>query len=199
MVRLVSKKEGIMKAYLPIAAIALLFSTALASAQTVYSVDAIHSSVLFRLMHADTAPFYGRFNRVSGTIKSDANAPTEIDVVVEAGSVDTNQKDRDEHLRGPDFFDIKQFPDIRFKSTGVKKSDDSTFEVTGDLTLHGTTKPITVTFKRTGMGKNAQGKDVIGFETTFTIKRSEFGVSGYVGKGLGDDTTLIIALELIKQ
>lgn len=188
-----------MKAHLSVAGIVLLFSAALASAQTSYSVDAMHSSVLFRVMHVDTAPFYGRFNRVSGTINTDAGAPTQLEVVVEADSVDTNQKDRDEHLRGPDFFDVKQFPDIRFKSTGIKKIDDTTFEVAGDLTLHGTTKPITVTFKRTGMGKNAKGQDVIGFETTFTIKRSEFGVSGYVGKGLGDDTTLIIALESIKQ
>ncbi len=164
-----------------------------------YSIDAIHSSFLFKIFHADTANFYGRFNKASGLIKTDANTPTELNIVVEAESVDTNNKARDEHLRGPDFFDTKQFTDITYKSTGIKKVDDTTYEVAGDLTMHGTTKPLTITLKHTGNGKNVQGKETIGFETTFTIKRSDFGVSGYIGKGLGDEVTMIISLESTKQ
>lgn len=165
-----------------------------------YAVDPIHSSVLFKIKHMDTAWFYGRFNKSSGAVKTDAGAPTELSISVDAESVDTNNDARNEHLRGPDFFDTKQFPQINFKSTAIKAGEKpDTFEVAGELTLHGTTKPITLTLTKTGQGKNVQGKSIIGFETSFTIKRSEFGMSGYVDKGIGDDVTLMISLEAIQQ
>lgn len=164
-----------------------------------YSVDPIHSSFIFKVQHANAANFYGRFNKAAGEVKTDAGALTSLSVNVEAESIDTNNKMRDEHLRSPDFFNTKEFPEITFKSTEVKKTGDNDYDVTGELTLHGTTKSITVKVTKTGEGKNAQGKDVIGFETSFTIKRSEYGMSGYIGKGVGDEVTLIVALESVKQ
>jgi polyisoprenoid-binding protein YceI len=163
-----------------------------------YTVDQIHSSILFKVKHADAANFYGMFRKVEGAVVTNGDAVKSVTVRIDAESIDTRNKDRDDHVRGPDFFDTKQFPDIIFTSKEVKAVDGG-FEVTGDLTLHGTTKPQTLKLVRTGAGKNVQGKDVIGVETSFTIKRSDFGVSGYVGKGVGDEVTLIISIECVKQ
>ncbi|GIW77935.1 MAG: hypothetical protein KatS3mg104_2998 [Phycisphaerae bacterium] len=178
----------------------ILFSVVSYAPAQSYSVDPIHSSFLFKVKHVDTAWFYGRFNKSSGVIKTESGAPTELHIVVDAQSVDTANSARDDHLRGPDFFDVKQFPDITFKSTSIRPGQNpDEYEVSGELTLHGTTKPISLTLRKTGEGKNVQGKPVIGFETSFTIKRSEFGVSGYVNKGIGDEVTLIVSIEAIQQ
>ena len=172
--------------------------TSTASAQS-FVVDPVHSLAMFRVNHFDTANFYGRFNRMEGAVVVEADEVKSLDIRVDAESVDTNNKDRDAHLRGPDFFDTKQFPDITFKSKSVKKTADKTFEVVGELTLRGATKPVTVTLIKIGEGKNVQQQDIIGYETTFKIIRSEYGVTGYVGKGLGDEVTLTVSIEAIKQ
>ena len=98
-------------------------------------------------------------------------------------------------MRGPDFFDTKQYPDITFASKSVKKTGDKTYEVTGELTLHGTTKSVTVTFTKTGDGQNVKGMPMVGYETTLTLRRSDYGVSGYVGKGVGDEVTWPIRID----
>ncbi len=164
-----------------------------------YAVDPIHSSVVFKILHADTANFYGRFNKLTGIAKVDGGTLAELTLTVDAESVDSNNKARDEHLRNPDFFNTKEFPEIRFKSTGIKKLEDKKYEVVGELTLLAQTKPITIQLVHTGTGKNMQGKDLVGYETTFTIKRSEFGMSGYIDKGIGDEVTLTVSFEAIKQ
>lgn len=182
-----------------IALLALLSSAALTMADN-FTIDPLHSSVVFKIAHFDTSNFYGRFGRVDGTITVENGAPTALNIRVDADSIDTNSKERDDHLRGPDFFDVKQFPDITFKSTTVKAAEDGkSFEVTGDLSLHGVTKPITVTLAKTGQGKNMKGVDILGFETSFTIKRSEFGMSGFLNKGVGDEVTLTVSFETVKQ
>ena len=182
---------------------ALLFATAassLAIAADTFKVDPVHSSVIFKIAHFDTANFYGRFGRIEGSVTSEGDKPTALEVKVEADSIDTNNADRDKHLRGPDFFDTKQYPDITFKSTAVKPgADDKSFEVTGDLNLHGTAKPITVKLTKIGQGQNVKGTPIVGYEATFTVKRSEFGMSGYINKGIGDEVTLTVSLEAVKQ
>ena len=182
-----------MKRYRLAVAAVSLFSLA-ARADTL-AIDPVHSSVVFKIRHFDTANFYGRFDRVDGTITTDAAGISALHVRVDADSIDTNNKDRDAHLRGPDFFDTKLFPDITFVSKTIKKMDGSTFEVTGDMTLHGTTKSIVVTLDKTGGGQNVKGMPISGFETTITLKRSDYGVSAYIGKGIADEVTLTISLE----
>ena len=162
-----------------------------------YKVDPIHSSLLFKVKHAETANFYGAFEKASGTVVTEGDAIKSVSVTIDASSVATRNSKRDEHLRGPDFFDVKQFPEITFTSKEVKAASDG-YDVTGELTLHGSTKPLTLRLVKTGSGKH-MGKDILGVETTFTIKRSDFGMSGYVGKGVGDEVTLIISLECVKQ
>ena len=100
----------------------------------------------------------------------------------------------EKHIKSADFFNAAQFPDITFKSTSVKADGDDSFDVTGDITLHGVTKSITVSMKRLGIGKGMQGETRIGYTTEFRVKRSEFGITKYEG-AVGDEVTLYINLE----
>jgi polyisoprenoid-binding protein YceI len=120
-----------------------------------------------------------------------------FDVTVKVDKLDTANAKRDQHLKSSDFFNAKQFPDIEFKSTGVKSTGDKTFDVTGDLTLHGVTKSITVPMTFVGAATTPMGARA-GFDATFTIKRSDYGMNFMPGM-VGDDVTLMINLEGVKQ
>ncbi|HEX8325264.1 MAG TPA: YceI family protein [Tepidisphaeraceae bacterium] len=184
----------------PLTVLALLavMTAAPAFAQT-FAIDPVHTSLLFKVKHFDTSNFYGRFRRVGGNVTVTDGRPSALEVTAEADSVDTNNRDRDAHLAGPDFFDAKQFPAITFKAKTFTPAGEAAFKVDGDLTLHGVTKPVTVTLTRTGQGKNVKGTDIVGYETTLTIRRTDFGVSGYVSQGIGDDVTLIVSIEGVRQ
>jgi polyisoprenoid-binding protein YceI len=180
---------------------ALIFATASPTAVAdTYGVDSVHSSVIFRIKHLSASYFYGRFNDVSGNISFNEGDPSKssFDVQVKADSVDTKNGGRDKHLKSPDFFNVKQYPTITFKSKQVKKTGDQQYEVTGDFTLHGVTKPLTVKVEHTGTGKGMKGEQRAGFETTFTIKRSEFEMS-FMLDGLGDDVQITVSLEGVKK
>ena len=164
-----------------------------------YRVDGTHSSLVFRVSHMNLAPFYGRFNEISGTFEFDPNDASKlaIDVQIKAESIDTNSSRRDGHLKGPDFFNAKEFPTIRFKSSGATKIADKKYKVSGDLSLHGVTKPVTLTVEHTGSG-NQRGAEVQGFDVTGTIKRSEFEMK-YMLNGLGDEIRLMAGIEGAKR
>lgn len=172
----------------------------LADAADTYEVDASHSMIIFRAKHMGVSYNYGRFNEFSGNLAVDETdaANSMIELEVKAASVDTGNEKRDQHLRNPDFFNAKQFPVITFKSTEVKKVDEDTLEVTGDLGLHGVKKSVTVEVEITGKGKNQQGTALIGFETTFTIKRSEFGMDYGIG-AVSDDIRITVSVEGMKK
>lgn len=174
-------------------------SANIAAAETKFDVDGTHSSVLFGVKHLDLSHFYGRFNDVDGKFIFQGQSLDELSIYikVDAGSVDTNDKKRDRHLKNQDFFNSKQFRDITFKSTGFKMLEPDKFEVTGDLSLHGVTKPITTIVHHTGTGnKGERYGSRSGFETEFTIKRSDFGMTyGLEGDVLGDEVKIIVAIE----
>jgi len=157
------------------------------------SVDAVHSSVLFRIKHLNTSHAWGRFNDVAGKLNLDDGNPL-VEVQIKTASIDTGNPKREEHLKSPDFFNAKQFPAITFRSTRVQKSGDGKYAVDGKLNLHGVEKPIRVELTRTGAGKNQQGTSIVGYETNFIIKRSDFGMK-YLLEGLSDDVLLIVSLE----
>ena len=162
--------------------------------QTTWALDQSHTSVYFKITHADVSYVYGRFNQVDGrfTLGSEPS----FQFTVAADSVDTGNKKRDNHLRSPDFFNVKRFPQISFQSTSVKSTDEG-YAVTGELSLHGTTREITV--ELTDMGETEmQGKVRHGFATEFTLKRSDYGMDNMVGP-VGDEVTLMISFEGIKQ
>ncbi|MBI1849499.1 MAG: YceI family protein [Planctomycetes bacterium] len=178
----------------------ILGLSALAVAADTYSVDPVHSFVTFRIVHVGVSATHGRFDDVSGTFVVDDADPTKstVDVQVKAESIDTNNKKRDEDLKGPDYFNVKQFPTIAFKSKSVKPAGDKKFEVSGDLTLHGVTKPLTFTLTHIGSGKTPFKDFRSGYETTFTIKRTDFDMKKML-EGIGDEVQITVAIEGIRQ
>src|SRR5262245_13671893 len=114
-----------------------------------WNIDPVHSNVIFKIQHLGTSRFIGRFNSVAGKIVWDQDpAKSSIEVTVKTDSIDTNNADRDKHLKSPDFFNAKQHPTITFKSTKVEKGEKD-YTLTGDLTLHGETHPVTARFEIT--------------------------------------------------
>jgi len=164
-----------------------------------FKLDPVHSSVIFSIRHLGITNFYGRFNDVSGTVVFDKADPSKssVEVTVPVESVDTNNEKRDQHLKSPDFFNAKQFPMIIFKSKTVEASGDS-YKVTGELTLHGVTKPLTLEIKKGAEAKGMEGEIRGGGETRLTIKRSDFGMNFMQGP-LGDDVTVYLSMEGVKQ
>lgn len=169
------------------------------SASGTYKVDAVHSSNVFRIKHLGVAYFYGRFNEVAGRFVIDEAqvANCSFEVSTKTASVDTNNADRDKHLRSPDYFDAEKYPEITFKSTSVKAAGGAVLDVTGDLSLHGVTKPVSVKLERTGAGPGMRGEFRCGFEATFTIQCSDFGMK--TTPGLSDEVRFTISVEGIKQ
>jgi polyisoprenoid-binding protein YceI len=165
-----------------------------------YKVDPMHSSLIFRTKHFGIGHIYGRFNEFSGTFRLNEQNPADgaLQMEIKAASVDTAIDKRDAHLKGPDFFNVKQFPTISFKSTKFKKLDDSSYEVTGDLTLHGVTKPVTVKLERIGSAKDPMGGYRTGLETTFTIKRTDFDMK-FGLEGVADEVRITLAVEGVRQ
>lgn len=160
-----------------------------------YTIDTVHTSVIFRVQRSNGAPFYGRFNEASGTflLNHDDPAKSRIDVTVDVRRVDTNNEGRDRHLRSADFFAAEEYPTARFVSRSFSKVGEMEYDVTGDLTIRGTTKPITARVKQTGQGPARRGV-MCGLEVTFTIRRAEFGVN--YGPGvLGDEVKVMAGIE----
>jgi polyisoprenoid-binding protein YceI len=162
-----------------------------------WTVDPVHSSVVFKIKHAGTAWFYGVFKDVSGTVTLD-DKPENIRIAVKVAtdSIDTRNADRDKHVKGPDLFDSKQFPEMAFTSTKVQKDGDL-MVVDGELSLHGQKKPLSLKVAKTGEGE-MMGKRQ-GFETTFQVKRSDFGIkSKQADAGLSDEVVLTVSLECVQ-
>jgi polyisoprenoid-binding protein YceI len=158
-------------------------------------VDAVHSSVVFRVKHAGASWFKGSFDAIDGKITLDPAKPEagSVELKIPVASVDSNNKQRDDHLKNDDFFKAKENPDITFKSSKVAKKGDK-FEVTGELAMAGKKKEITILVEFVGQGE-MRGTPVAGYSTTFVIKKSDFGMT-YGGPALGDEVTLMVDLEL---
>jgi polyisoprenoid-binding protein YceI len=179
-----------------LAGLVLAWSAAPARAEN-YKIDPTHSSLIFRVKHMGVGHIYGRFNDFSGSFSFEGKGGA-LEVEIKAVSVDTNNKDRDAHLRKADFFNAPEFPKIAFKSTSVKALNALNYEVTGNLTLHGVTKSVTAKLERIGTGKGPRGAVISGFETTFTLKRSDFGMKFGV-PAIGDEVRITLAAEGIRQ
>jgi polyisoprenoid-binding protein YceI len=170
----------------------------------VYKVDPDHSGVAFSIRHfVSNVP--GRFNDFEGTIRYDKLSPaaSSIELSVRTTSIDTGNNDRDEHLRSHDFFDAQKFPTLTFTSTGVTAKDANTLEVTGDLTLHGVTRRITIPVQALGTAKTPNGEKA-GFEALFTLNRKDYGITwnrvlDAGGTVLGEDVKVTIQIEASRQ
>ena len=173
------------------------FQSASAAVET-YVIDPVHSSVGFSVRHFFTK-VPGTFTKFTGTITVDRDNLEKSSVVAEidVGSVSTANEKRDGHLKSPDFFDVAKFTSITFTSTSWKKTGDSTFDVTGDLTIHGVTKSVVLKVTSLGFGPGMMGAQLSGWDASVTINRSDFGVNGpaMLGTALGNDVAVSITVE----
>lgn len=186
--------------------IALLTATALLSFKTVapatWTTDPAHSKLGFTVTHMMVSDVEGTFKNFTATINSskDDFSDATIDLSADIASVSTDNDQRDTHLKSADFFDATKFPKMTFKSTEVKKTGDKTYKVTGNLTIHGVTKPVTFDATLRGTYTNQAQKQVAGFKITGTIKRTDFGVGTKFGNAMvSEDVTLIANAELVKN
>jgi polyisoprenoid-binding protein YceI len=170
-----------------------------------WTIDKAHSAAEFKVRHL-MANVGGRFNDFDAVIHLDrTNAVnSSVEFTIQATSIDTGNKNRDEHLRSADFFDVAKFPTITFKSVSIKERSKDLYDVTGDFTMHGVTRRITLPVQFLGFGPGPGGSQKAGFEINTTINRKDFGVvwNRNLDEGgvlLGDDVRVSINLELNKK
>jgi polyisoprenoid-binding protein YceI len=170
-----------------------------AIAADTYTVDSVHSSVVFKVKHMNTSHAWGRFDKIDGSFAIDPVDATQskLTFTVPASSVDTNNVARDNHLKGPDFFNAVQYPNITFASESVSKTAKG-LEVKGSLTFHGVTKPISFVVVPTGTGKDMKGNPIAGIDVNFVLKQSDFGITK-MAAAIGDEVTVFVSIEGVKK
>lgn len=164
-----------------------------------YALDAAHTAAVFKISHLGISTTVGRFDEVSGefTFNKEDPAKSAFSLTIKTDSIDTGNKMRDDHLRGPDFFNVKQFPAITFQSKAVKKAADG-YEVTGDLTIHGQTKSVTLLLKGGNSAEFPKGVQRVGFTVEHTIRRSDFEMKNLL-PAVGDEVNLFVSFEGTKK
>jgi polyisoprenoid-binding protein YceI len=181
-----------------LAALLMGLATVASAAVETYAIDPVHSSVGFSVRHFFTK-VPGSFTQFSGTITVDRDnlENSSVAVSIDVGSVNTANEKRDNHLKSPDFFDAAKFGAITFKSTSWKKTGDSSFDVTGDLTIHGITKSVVLKVNSLGFGPGMMGAQLSGWDASVTLNRNDYGVTGpaMLGTALGSDVAVSITVE----
>ncbi|MGB8366466.1 MAG: YceI family protein [Rhizomicrobium sp.] len=161
-----------------------------------YRMDTAHSQVLFSIVHLGMTNYYGRFDRLSGTLKFDSGQPekSSVSVAIETASIDTPSERLNDELKSTIVFAADRFPSASFESVSIVRTGYNTGRITGNLTIKGVTKPVTLDTVFTGSGNDlVSGAYAIGFHASTTIKRSDFGLTGAIWDSLvSDDVKLII-------
>ncbi|WOV88684.1 YceI family protein [Sporosarcina oncorhynchi] len=168
-----------------------------------WNVDGTHTNVGFSVRHMMVSNVKGSFTGIEGTVIGDVNNLTDakIHFEIDVNSINTNNEDRDNHLRSEDFFAVEKYPNITFDSTDIVETGKDKYDVTGDLTVKDVTKKTTFKVTRTGAGKNPWGVDVVGFETETKISRKGFGLTWNQaletgGVLVGDDIKISVELQV---
>lgn len=181
-------------------AIAMMTSVSAHAAES-YTIDPFHTYPNFEINHLGFSTMHGRFGKTEGKLTIDwANNTGTVDIVIDAASIDTGMKKRDDHLRSPDFLNAAEFPEITYKSTKVKINDDKTARVDGNLTIMGVTRPVTLEVESINCGEHPmqKGTHVCGFDAEGEIKRSDFGIT-YALPAVGDEMELKIQVEATRD
>jgi polyisoprenoid-binding protein YceI len=173
---------------------------------TTYKIDPAHSSASFVIRHLMISNVRGSFSNIQGSVTWDAENPgsSSIEAVIDATTLNTQEPNRDTHVKSGDFLDVEKFPTFTFKSTGVESTGEGELKVKGDLTMHGVTKPVVLSVEGpTAESKDPWGNARVGASATTKIKRSDFGIVYNApletgGLLLGDDLKIELDLELIK-
>lgn len=171
-----------------------------------YTLDPAHTRIGFVARHAMVTKVRGAFNEFEGTATLDGANPanSSAQVTISTASIDTRNAQRDGHLRSNDFLAMDEYPQITFVSTGARQVDDSTFELTGDLTIKGVTNPITIPFSFEGAAKDPFGNLRVGFEGAVTINRKDYGITWNAALETGgvlvsDKVTLEFEISAVKN
>lgn len=171
-----------------------------------YTLDPAHTTIGFVARHAMVTKVRGAFSEFEGTAVLDAEDPSRSSatVTIQAASIETRNAQRDEHLRSNDFLAMDEFPQITFVSTAARQVDDSTYELTGDLTIKGVTKSVTVPFTYQGAATDPWGNLRVGFEGAVTINRKDYGITWNTaletgGVLVGDKVTLEFEVSATKN
>lgn len=185
-----------MKNILLVIVLTAVYSVAMADD---YTIDPAHTYPNFTVSHLGFSTSHGRFGKTSGSLSIDlAKSTGSVDIVIDAASIDTGFKKRDDHLRGPDFFNVQEFPTITFKSTKVIFKDKGAV-VTGDLTIKGVTKSVDLDVASINCGVHPfNKKNICGFDATASLKRSDFGIK-YGLPAIGDDLNIDLQVEAVKN
>jgi polyisoprenoid-binding protein YceI len=187
-------------------ATAILALAAVSAFADNYTVDKVHSEAKFEVRHL-MSRVSGKFDDFSSNVVIDPANPaaSSVDFAMKTASINTGNEGRDKHLRTADFFDADKFPEITFKSTTVKSTPKKNiYNVTGDLTMHGVTKRITLPVEVLGSGKDPWGNQRMGFSVKTTLNRKDYGVNWNKtldegGMLLGDDVDVTLNLEAVKK
>lgn len=165
-----------------------------------YTIDPNHTFPSFEINHLGFSTQRGRFNKTEGKVSLDPAKNTgSVDITINAASIDTGLAKLEEHLQGEDFFDVKKYPNITFKSKKVTFNGDKPASVEGDLTMHGVTRPVTLTVESFNCGVHPMNKkNVCGAEIKTSLKRTDYGISAYA-PAVGDEVRIIIQAEIIKD
>ena len=190
-----------------LACVTLLVISPATFAADFYKIDPEHTSVIFSAAHTGLSYTYGMFRDVSGQYQIDKANPSNsrFQMVIRADSLDTNNAERDKHLRSEDFFNVQQFPEITFDSTRGEFSDTpetgKAFRLLGTLTIHGVQRQVPIILRMFGEGTGANGKDHrTGFHAQLEIKRSDFKMTNLLEKNLvGDAVGITVSFEGIQQ
>jgi polyisoprenoid-binding protein YceI len=187
-------------------AIAMLIALPVLAHADTWQIDPAHTNVEFTVRHMMISNVKGQFQKTSGTITINGSDPASatIDATIDASSVDTRVERRDTHLKSPDFLDVAKYPTITFKSTKVEAAGPGKFKVTGDLTLHGVTKPVVLDVESSGAPVKVMGGLHAGASATTKINRSDFGLTWNKaletgGVVVGDEVAISIDVEAIKK
>jgi len=167
-----------------------------------FEIDSAHSTVHYRIRHFGVSNFYGRINAPRGSFKLDGAdlAGSSISIEMEIKNMDAGNDSRNRFLLSPDFFNAREFPTASFKSTAVRAAGEGAFEITGEFTMHGVTKTLTVRAEEYTEATLAKFGHRAGFECRFALKRSDFGMNLFVQEGtLGDEVVIIAAIEGVQS
>ncbi len=173
---------------------------------TTWKIDTSHTKIAFSVTHMMISETTGKFKLYEGNVSSNGNDfnDASIDFTIDAASVDTDDENRDKHLRSEDFFNTEKFPKMTFKSKSFKKGKGKDYKLTGDLTIRGVTKPITLDVVHNGTVKSPWGQEVAGFSLKGKLNRLEYGLKWNAileagGVTVGEEVRLACEIELVKQ
>lgn len=171
-----------------------------------FHVDPAHSRVGFAVRHMMLTKVRGHFGKLGGSLvlEGDSVVPISIEAEIDVTTIDTREPDRDTHLRSPDFFDAEAHPKMTFRSTQIAKKGDTEFAVTGDLTIRGTTKPVTLNVEADGRITDPYGKDRVAYTGKGKINRKEYGLAWHQvletgGMIVGDDVEIELEIEAVGE